>query len=1428
MHPRYLYLICCLICHCFLASAQQCSPTFQEILFIDGQCTGNSVLYTPQDEVLVAGNLSRDAFILKTAANGQVQWARSFSNADTSRLKKIIITADGNYLAFGTIAHQLWLVKTDPSGQPIWHKTIQIGTDPLNAKDITALSSGGYAIIANSNDSTDNADGIAARLDATGTPTWIRKFDGKGEDGFNYIHEVNGQLLISGFITGDLKDAFLMKLDPATGQTIKTTSYSRNSGWDEEGINISTIDNGYSWGIKLTLTPVPGTYSSDALEIFKSDLNDNNFLTQYIPVGFGAIYPMKNLQVKPTAIKDGFIFINNYPDNFQFPTIGKVEEQGHKEWSRNYFPGNGGADWNSIDYTAGYGYVITGRARFGGNNIYLVKTDLAGIAGSCANGTDGGDGGSNDMLSGNPFTWAAVNTGTANTYTPAMTVTDVNVTVYPGCSSQTCVTPPPADNGDNCATSMLTTVKDGYSITITDAVRTSDGDIMTIGNRSYYWTNRPQIAKLKGGGNMRWAKQIDSKATEDGYNVLTRIIRTTDNNLVITGYSQVTKDHSAYDSVLLMKVDNAGNILWSKRMTDVSFDSDNSFTAPTPDGGFIIASNSGYGIDVNKVMKFDAAGNVVWQQQLQHKRWNKTIQGMQYDNGNIYLCLDMPDYNLTRLEVVKLNATDGSYTWSRYYSTTASSHAVVGMECIQDSLYIGLVLSQTQSQAAVLKLDTQTGDQKGGFYLSGLQLNSNIPFSIPSVSTTNFTKTLDNNLLFTHEATVNGTAGIFVSKFKTDGTYNWQRHFTQLNKHGVYSVKQDGAGCIITGTQFKKNTVNEPANEGFLMRLTSEGEIENPTGACVSQPVTIIPSSGTTTPFTMVPGEFTVTSVSPAAMNIINKPFTTLTSPSLAYPSCANFSVCLNLAADGPEKICDLQQTYNYHATRDASCTATLTWKTDPAFAQIISQAGNDVTIKFLKTGNTTITALLDGGCQVITAIKNVEIVKPVAALDLGADFELCQGRSFTLDAGSGYTTYEWNDGSTDQQLIIRTPGTYTVKVTDACNNDNTTAIIVTDGGNHPFSLGPDLLKCAETSVTINLPTGFQNLTWNTAYNKTDLPTQAILFPALDTTYILSGTRGLGCTFADTLKVSIYTPVSMSLPADTALCPGQSVQLAINSAFTDLSWTNGLSGYVVHVTTPGRYIASALDVNTCISRDTFQLLPTLPPPVVALPRDTLLCEGTVKQLDAGNGGNSYLWNTGETSPAITVNTTGQWWVQVTGSNNCITRDTSRINTIKPPPHDFLVADTLMCLRGEIYIHAPASFQVYRWSNGNSSSVLHTEKPGLYTLEITDKDGCEGRDSVFIGTKDCGWGVYVPSAFSPNHDGKNDYLRPVVLGRVNKYRFTVFDRWGNMVFQTNQADQGWDGMYKSMPANVGAYVWVCEYELNGDQPQVIKGVSTLIK
>jgi gliding motility-associated-like protein len=110
----------------------------------------------------------------------------------------------------------------------------------------------------------------------------------------------------------------------------------------------------------------------------------------------------------------------------------------------------------------------------------------------------------------------------------------------------------------------------------------------------------------------------------------------------------------------------------------------------------------------------------------------------------------------------------------------------------------------------------------------------------------------------------------------------------------------------------------------------------------------------------------------------------------------------------------------------------------------------------------------------------------------------------------------------------------------------------------------------------------------------------------------------------------------------------------------------------------------------------------------------------------------------------------------------------------------------------------------------------------YTITVTTPEGCTASDTmlvkVFAGTI-----IYVPSAFTPNGDGKNELLLPVYVGIKELKRFAVFNRWGQLVFQTDNMTKGWNGK-----APAATYVWVVEAMSYLGQPIVLKGTVTIIR
>jgi gliding motility-associated-like protein len=160
--------------------------------------------------------------------------------------------------------------------------------------------------------------------------------------------------------------------------------------------------------------------------------------------------------------------------------------------------------------------------------------------------------------------------------------------------------------------------------------------------------------------------------------------------------------------------------------------------------------------------------------------------------------------------------------------------------------------------------------------------------------------------------------------------------------------------------------------------------------------------------------------------------------------------------------------------------------------------------------------------------------------------------------------------------------------------------------------------------------------------------------------------------------------------------------------------------------------------------------------------------------------------------------------------------------------NYLPPDTTKCDYSTITEGALRAFDSYLWNTGQSTSTIPILNPGLYTLQVTDSNGCIGTDSVTITDSACPQYVYLPNAFTPNGDGKNDIFRPVFAGVASTFRFAVYDRWGRAVFVTSTPGAGWDGTTGGRPQPAGTYVWECVYQLYQEPERMQRGTVMLIR
>lgn len=144
---------------------------------------------------------------------------------------------------------------------------------------------------------------------------------------------------------------------------------------------------------------------------------------------------------------------------------------------------------------------------------------------------------------------------------------------------------------------------------------------------------------------------------------------------------------------------------------------------------------------------------------------------------------------------------------------------------------------------------------------------------------------------------------------------------------------------------------------------------------------------------------------------------------------------------------------------------------------------------------------------------------------------------------------------------------------------------------------------------------------------------------------------------------------------------------------------------------------------------------------------------------------------------------------------------------------------------------------WEFGDGTSSSELspshnysapYATTPYVVRYTVTDSFGCENTVQKTIKVYSSCY-LAIPNAFTPNGDGKNDYLYPLNAIKAEKLNFKVYDRWGQLIFQTNNWKHGWDGTYKGSPQPSGVYVWFLTYvDRDSKQPRQMKGTAALIR
>ena len=547
-------------------------------------------------------------------------------------------------------------------------------------------------------------------------------------------------------------------------------------------------------------------------------------------------------------------------------------------------------------------------------------------------------------------------------------------------------------------------------------------------------------------------------------------------------------------------------------------------------------------------------------------------------------------------------------------------------------------------------------------------------------------------------------------------------------------------------------------------------------------------------------------------------------------PPCYEKSICDTLEIRGDTTLCDYQQDLTLTAFKNILCGARVNWFMDTSAVQSF-QVIDDTTvvIRFDQAWQGWLYAILQTSCGEIKDSVLLTISASPGPVNIGADTSICALSKVILNAHRGYTSYLWHNGATDSLITVTGPGTYYVAVTDACGLSFSDTILISLAPPIPVSIGPDRAKCNTDTLQLQAPPGFMNYSWSPDYNISAINTQQVVVnPAVDTAYTLIAEKTQGCFGYDTIRITVNNSLPIALGPDQSFCAGDSLLLDAGAGFAQYLWNNGNTAQQLTVNTAGPHSVIGTTAEGCRSFDTLTVLNVYPLPIVTLNKDSVLCTGDQNRLDAGNGFIDYSWNNGSNSQSIIVNDIGVYSVTVTDNNGCKGADTTKITVMFPKPTGFLGADTAICAYWGLQLKANASFDQYAWSTGSTASSINIRQTGIFWLQVKDSNGCFGKDSITIDPKDCGKGFFMPTGFTPNNDGKNDLLKPILLGDVVQYQFRIYNRWGELIFEAIDTTKGWDGVYKGKVQSTGVFVWSCVYQFSGQAVKSEKGTVVLIR
>ena len=547
-------------------------------------------------------------------------------------------------------------------------------------------------------------------------------------------------------------------------------------------------------------------------------------------------------------------------------------------------------------------------------------------------------------------------------------------------------------------------------------------------------------------------------------------------------------------------------------------------------------------------------------------------------------------------------------------------------------------------------------------------------------------------------------------------------------------------------------------------------------------------------------------------------------------------------------------------------------------------------------SNDTNFTATQSGLYWVIASISGCETADSIQlnfqnnpAIDFDELINACTGDDLTLEGPDGADTYLWNDGSAGQELVISQNGIYNLEATfGICIVRDTSEVVFYE---YPIinDLGRDTVLCDGESLILSGQTNIGMLSWQDGSVLSDF---SVMNAGM---YILSADNN-GCVTADSIEIQYQAFPNLDLVDFANYCEGSEFIIDPGLQAENFEWQDGSTGDTFSGSLPGWYYLSASNGN-CAVLDSIQMIEVplpfidlgediiecdgtpvildagnvalwqdgseqnsfevdmsglyratvtvdgcsnsdsvivdfLPLPIVDLGPDLRACDSEEIRLQVPDNNDSFMWEDGSSDLERIISENGIYWLELEDDNGCVYRDSIE-TTFAELPQLNLGPDTMICDGFNYRLIPDIGIGSFSWLDGNPTLQYAISEPGIYYGSLSN-DGCVAVDSVDIDFAECTlFTPFVPNVFSPNDDGRNDFLTMRYDDSVEilEYKMEIFNRWGAMIFESQDASQGWDGRFRDRRVDSGVYVYLISVTYIDDMgvnSAVLQGDVTLIR